>query len=234
MIQGRPDNSQATGKPEHPAIEVCDLHRSLGTIEVLKGISLTATRGDMIAMRGSSGSCTSTFLRCINLLETPDSGVGRVDGEEILMMRNRRGEPVPKDKRQVDRIRSRLGMLFQQFSLWLRMTVLQNVVEAPIHLLGRPRQMALDQATGILRKIGFGDRTDSYRAHLSGGQQVLTLPSRSGVFSQADPDRIISGIRINAGKVPFLPGSMSVRSVIAAAIPPLDRTLECLPDPVWR
>ncbi len=121
-----------------PALVCEDVHKSFGPLEVLKGVSLTANQGDVIAMLGSSGSGKSTFLRCINLLEIPDSGRVSVRGELIRMTRDRAGKAVPEDHDQVDRIRARLGMVFQQFNLWSHMTVLQNVIEAPVHVLKMP------------------------------------------------------------------------------------------------
>ncbi|HXV22784.1 MAG TPA: ATP-binding cassette domain-containing protein, partial [Alphaproteobacteria bacterium] len=119
-----------------PALVIEDLHKSFGDLEVLKGISMAAHDGDVIAMIGSSGSGKSTLLRCINLLETPDSGRVYVSGELIRMRPTRNGHAVPEDRRQVDRIRSRLGMVFQSFNLWSHLTVLENVIEAPVHVLG--------------------------------------------------------------------------------------------------
>src|SRR5262249_62325756 len=126
-----------------PALVVEDLHKSYGSLEVLKGISVTAHEGDVIALIGSSGSGKSTFLRCINLLETPDSGKVTVGGELIRMKRNRSGHAVPEDHKQVDRIRSRLAMVFQSFNLWSHMTVLENVIEAPVHVLKVPKAEAI-------------------------------------------------------------------------------------------
>ena len=108
----------SAGNGAQPALVAEDIHKSFGGLEVLKGISVTAHVGDVIAMLGSSGSGKSTFLRCINLLETPDSGAVHVSGELIRMTKNRSGVTVPEDQKQVDRIRSRLGMVFQQFNLW--------------------------------------------------------------------------------------------------------------------
>jgi len=161
------------------ALQATDIHKSFGSVEVLKGVSLTAREGDVIAMLGASGSGKSTFLRCINLLETPNSGEVRVGGELIRMKMNRRDEPVPADSRQVDRIRSRLGMVFQQFNLWSHMTVLQNVIEAPIHVLKKSRAEALETAHRMLEKVGLSDRSDYYPAHLSGGQQQRAAIARA-------------------------------------------------------
>jgi len=156
-----------------------DVHKSFGSLEVLKGVSLTAHEGDVIAMLGSSGSGKSTFLRCINLLEVPNAGRVYVGGELIQMTQNRRGEAVPADSKQVDRIRSRLGMVFQQFNLWSHMTVLQNVMEAPVHVLDIEKGEARDRAAAVLDKVGLGDKLDYYPAHLSGGQQQRAAIARA-------------------------------------------------------
>jgi ABC-type histidine transport system ATPase subunit len=170
------------------ALVVNDLHKSFGALEVLKGVSMTAHEGDVIAMIGSSGSGKSTFLRCINLLEVPNSGEVYVAGELIRMTRNRHGEPIPADSRQVDRIRARLGMVFQQFNLWSHMTVLQNVMEAPVHVLKRPKNQAEAEAKEILDKVGLGDKLDYYPAHLSGGQQQRAAIARA---LAVDPDVLL-------------------------------------------
>ena len=162
-----------------PALVVEDLHKSFGPLEVLKGISLTAEEGDVIAMIGSSGSGKSTFLRCINLLEIPDSGRVTVAGEIIEMAHDRSGRAHPADGKQVDRIRTRLGMVFQSFNLWSHMTVLQNVIEAPVHVLGLPRKEAEARAMEMLEKVGIADKTDYYPAHLSGGQQQRAAIARA-------------------------------------------------------
>ena len=162
-----------------PALIVTDLHKSFGTVEVLKGLSLTAHDGDVISILGSSGSGKSTFLRCINLLETPDSGSVTVHGDTIRMIRNRRGQPVPEDRRQVERIRARLGMVFQSFNLWAHMTVLQNLIEAPIHVLGLPKRQAIERAEALLHKVGLYQRRDYYPAHISGGQQQRAAIARA-------------------------------------------------------
>jgi ABC-type histidine transport system ATPase subunit len=170
------------------ALVVNDLHKSFGALEVLKGVSMTAHEGDVIAMIGSSGSGKSTFLRCINLLELPNSGEVYVAGELIRMTRNRHGEAVPADANQVDRIRARLGMVFQQFNLWSHMTVLQNVMEAPVHVLRRPKNEAEEQAKALLDKVGLADKLDYYPAHLSGGQQQRAAIARA---LAVDPDVLL-------------------------------------------
>jgi octopine/nopaline transport system ATP-binding protein len=162
-----------------PALVVKDLHKRFGDLEVLKGISLAANDGDVIAMIGSSGSGKSTLLRCINLLETPDSGEVLVSGELIRMRPTRNGHAVPQDHRQVDRIRSRLGMVFQSFNLWAHMTVLQNVIEAPVHVLKLPRAEAIARAEALLEKVGIADKRNHYPSHLSGGQQQRAAIARA-------------------------------------------------------
>ncbi|MCG7587723.1 ABC transporter ATP-binding protein [Photobacterium sp. OFAV2-7] len=161
------------------ALDVKELHKSFGQNEVLKGISLTAHRGDVISIIGSSGSGKSTFLRCINLLETPTQGEIWVNGELIKMKNNRRGEFLPVDEKQVQRIRSRLAMVFQGFNLWSHMTVLGNVIEAPIHVLGVPRAEAIEKAEALLKKVGLYERRNYYPGHLSGGQQQRAAIARA-------------------------------------------------------
>ena len=119
-------------------LSVRNIRKSFGTHEVLRGISLDARDGDVISLLGASGSGKSTFLRCINLLEVADHGEISVDGE-LIQMEQRGGKNVPADRRQVDRIRSELGMVFQSFNLWSHMTILENVIEGPVHVLKRPR-----------------------------------------------------------------------------------------------
>jgi ABC-type histidine transport system ATPase subunit len=130
-------------------------------------------------MIGSSGSGKSTFLRCINLLEIPTSGQIFVGDEEIVLTVDRRGENVPKNRHQVDRIRTRLGMVFQHFNLWSHMTVLDNVIEAPVHVLKIPKKEARDRGMAYLQKVGIADRSHYYPAQLSGGQQQRAAIARA-------------------------------------------------------
>ena len=156
-----------------PALEVEELRKSFGPLEVLKGIGLTARDGDVISLIGSSGSGKSTFLRCLNLLETPDSGRVLLRGEPIFMS----GKTI--ERRRIDRLRARMGMVFQSFNLWSHMTVLQNVVEAPIHVLGLPRPDALDRARRLLDKVGILAKAEAYPSQLSGGQQQRAAIARA-------------------------------------------------------
>jgi octopine/nopaline transport system ATP-binding protein len=164
---------------ETPALTVKDMRKRFGALEVLKGISLTARDGDVISILGSSGSGKSTFLRCINLLETPDEGVVTVAGETIKMRQRRDGRAEPADRRQVDRIRSELGMVFQSFNLWSHLTVLENLIEAPVHVQKRPRAECVEEARALLAKVGIADKWSSYPAHLSGGQQQRAAIARA-------------------------------------------------------
>jgi octopine/nopaline transport system ATP-binding protein len=159
------------------AIRVEDLHKSFGPIEVLKGVSLRACEGDVISVIGSSGSGKSTFLRCINLLEMPDSGRIAIRGEEVRLRPGRRGPSV--DRRQVERLRARLSMVFQSFNLWPHRTVLGNVIEAPVHVLNEPRKEAIERAEAILERVGLYDKRDVYPAFLSGGQQQRAAIARA-------------------------------------------------------
>ncbi|ACM30042.1 ABC transporter ATP-binding protein [Rhizobium rhizogenes] len=161
-----------------PALSVRNLHKSFGPVEVLKGISLDAQQGDVISILGSSGSGKSTFLRCINMLETPDSGDITVAGETIHMQSGRKGAR-PADRRQVDRIRSKLGMVFQSFNLWSHKTVLENIIEAPIHVQRRPKAECIEEAEALLAKVGIADKRNHYPSHLSGGQQQRAAIARA-------------------------------------------------------
>ena len=161
-----------------PALVVEQMYKSFGMLEVLKGVSMTAAQGDVIALIGASGSGKSTFLRCINLLEIPNSGRVWVGGELLDVQRDRRGRAV-YDRSQVDRLRTHLGMVFQQFNLWTHMTVLQNVIEAPVHVLGVPKAQAQARAMELLAKVGIAERADYYPAHLSGGQQQRAAIARA-------------------------------------------------------
>lgn len=157
------------------AIRVTDLHKSFGALEVLKGVSLTAHKGDVVAIVGGSGSGKSTFLRCINFLETPSSGQIAVNGETIEM----RADGSPINRRQIERIRTRLGMVFQAFNLWTHRTLLENVIEVPVHVLKVPRAEAVERARVLLERVGLGDKADTYPSFLSGGQQQRAAIARA-------------------------------------------------------
>jgi ABC-type histidine transport system ATPase subunit len=161
------------------ALEAQDIHKSFGSLEVLKGVSVTAHKGDVIAMLGASGSGKSTFLRCINLLETPSQGRITVAGEAMRLKPSKDGQLHPEDRRQIERMRSKLAMVFQQFNLWAHMTVLENVIEAPVHVLKVPKREAVERAKALLDKVGVLERIDYYPIHLSGGQQQRVAIARA-------------------------------------------------------
>jgi len=175
--------SDSTG--EEAALEVVDLHKSFGNVEVLRGVSLSAHKGDVISILGASGSGKSTFLRCINLLEIPTSGDVYVAGEKIRMKNGGNGSNVPEDIHQVERLRARLGMVFQSFNLWSHMTAIENVIEAPIHVLKIPKAEAIEAAEALLHKVGIHDRKDYYPAQLSGGQQQRVAIARGLAMNPA-------------------------------------------------
>lgn len=161
------------------AVRVHDLHKRFGTLEVLKGVSLTAREGDVVSMIGASGSGKSTFLRCINFLEMPTEGTVEVTGEQVTLARQKDGNLHPSNRKQLEMIRTRLGMVFQSFNLWQHMTVLQNVIEAPVHVLGVPKAQAIERAGQLLHKVGLYDKRDQYPAFLSGGQQQRAAIARA-------------------------------------------------------
>jgi len=162
-----------------PALEIEDIHKRFDSIEVLRGISLAAHDGDVISIIGASGSGKSTLLRCINLLESPDKGRIVVGGEEIRLKDRRGHGKIAADGRQIARLRSRIGFVFQSFNLWSHLTILENVIEAPIHVLGLDRKTAVARADALLEKVGIVERRDYYPAQLSGGQQQRAAIARA-------------------------------------------------------
>ncbi|TIT55365.1 MAG: ATP-binding cassette domain-containing protein, partial [Mesorhizobium sp.] len=161
------------------AIHVENLHKKFGQLHVLKGVSLSARDGEVIAIIGGSGSGKSTLLRCINCLENPTSGIIRVNGEEIKLKADSHGHTIPADRRQIERIRSKLGMVFQNFNLWSHMTLIENVIEVPVHVLGVKRDQAIAQAEKLLARVGLAEKRDVYPAYLSGGQQQRAAIARA-------------------------------------------------------
>jgi len=161
-----------------PIIEIKGLHKAYGKLEVLKGIDVTAKRGDVVALIGSSGSGKSTLLRCCNMLEISQEGTILFQGEAVKWKgtgHNRR----PADPAQVTRLRTNLSMVFQQFNLWAHMTILQNVMEAPITVLKQDRAEVETRARALLQKVGIDEKCDIYPAQLSGGQQQRAAIARA-------------------------------------------------------
>jgi len=159
---------------------VDNLHKQYGDNEVLKGVSLRAKAGDVISVIGSSGSGKSTMLRCINFLEQPNQGRIFVDGEEIRTLKDKYGALKAAEPKQLQRMRTRLSMVFQHFNLWSHLSVLENVMEAPLKVLGLSKQEALERARTYLEKVGLAPRLEKqYPSHLSGGQQQRVAIARA-------------------------------------------------------
>lgn len=159
-------------------VEIVDLHKSYAQLTVLKGITLTACEGEVVSLIGSSGSGKSTLLRCINMLEVPEKGSVKIAGEEIRLVGDAHGRR-PADEGQIRRIRSELGMVFQQFNLWSHLTILENVMEAPLIVQKRNRAEVEAEAREMLAKVGIADKAASYPSQLSGGQQQRAAIARA-------------------------------------------------------
>ncbi len=189
-----------------PVLEIRDLHKAYGNLEVIKGVDITAHRGDVVSLIGSSGSGKSTILRCANLLEDSQQGEILFKGEPVTWKGSGHGRH-PGDPKQVLRIRTNLSMVFQQFNLWSHMTILQNVMEAPLTVLGRDRDEVEAAAHKYLEKVGISDKHDVYPAQLSGGQQqraaiarALCMEPQALLFdeptSALDPEREQEVVRV--------------------------------------
>ena len=170
-------NPPMTDKPLK--LQALDIHKRFGANEVLKGVSLQAHAGDVISIIGSSGSGKSTFLRCINLLEKPNQGRILVAGEDLKLVPGKDGGLEAADAKQLQRMRTQLAMVFQHFNLWAHLTVLQNIVEAPIHVVKIAREQAVTRARKYLALVDLANMEDRYPAHMSGGQQQRVAIARS-------------------------------------------------------
>ena len=160
-------------------LQIDDIHKRFGNNEVLRGVSLSAKAGDVIAIIGSSGSGKSTLLRCINLLERPNAGRITVAGQELMLVPDKNGELSARDPKQLQALRTKLAMVFQHFNLWAHMTVLQNIIEAPVHVLGISREQAVQTARRYLQRVDLVGMEDRYPSHLSGGQQQRVAIARA-------------------------------------------------------
>ena len=176
------------GVSQRPQLDARDIHKSFGQLEVLKGISLEARQHDIISILGSSGSGKSTFLRCLNFLECPTRGEIALCGDTVRTRRNRKGQLEPADRRQIQTFRTRVSMVFQGFNLWSHMTVLENVMEASVHVLRIPVAEARATAEAQLRRVGLIDRRDYFPSQLSGGQQQRAAIARA---LAVDPEVIL-------------------------------------------
>lgn len=171
-------NTAAVAAVKTPVVDIRDLHKSFGDLEILKGISFSAREGEVISLIGSSGSGKSTLLRCINMLEVPDQGTVSIDSEEIRLRGTGHHRHIA-DEHQIRRIRSELGMVFQSFNLWAHLTILENVMEAPLVVQKRARGEVEEEALAMLAKVGIREKANSYPNQLSGGQQQRAAIARA-------------------------------------------------------
>jgi polar amino acid transport system ATP-binding protein len=160
-------------------IRVQNLHKWFGGLHILRGIDLQVNAGEKICVMGPSGSGKSTFLRCLNFLEEPSKGMVFLDDIPVGYIEDTNGTRRRDTESNINRMRARMGMVFQNFNLWTHMTVLANIVEAPIHVNGVGRQAANEKALGLLKLIGLEDKRDAYPAQLSGGQQQRIAIARA-------------------------------------------------------
>jgi len=164
-------------------LELKRLEKNFGENRVLKGINLSANKGDVISIIGSSGSGKSTMLRCINFLETPDNGSINVCGETIDCSEVDLSNPDKKLQNQIINVRKKLGMVFQSFNLWSHMNILDNIIEAPVHVLGKDKEDSEQEAIKLLEQVGIKDKAYDYPVHLSGGQQQRAAIARALAIS---------------------------------------------------
>jgi len=165
------------------ALEVIDIHKRYGDHEVLRGVDLTARDGDVISIIGSSGSGKSTLLRCLNLLEQPSRGEIRLRGETLALRADRHGDLQAVDRKQLERMRARIGFVFQSFNLWPHLSILDNVALAPMRVLGLDRRTAVEQTETLLARVGLADKRNAYPGNLSGGQQQRVAIARTLAMS---------------------------------------------------
>ncbi|MEP7205873.1 MAG: amino acid ABC transporter ATP-binding protein [Casimicrobiaceae bacterium] len=162
-----------------PTIRVVDVHKRFGELEVLKGVSFDVHRGTVVSMIGASGSGKSTLLRCINYLEVPTAGDIFIEGESLCHRGDGEGQRRPRPLSEINRIRRDLGIVFQQFNLWPHMTVLGNVIEAPLRVRRLPRKVAIELGHECLRRVHLEEKAGEYPARLSGGQQQRVAIARA-------------------------------------------------------
>lgn len=161
------------------ALDLHNIHKSYGSLEVLKGVSLTAYDGDVISILGSSGSGKSTLLRCINMLEHPTQGDIIVGSDKLALKPSKSGELIAANRKQLEAIRARVGFVFQNFNLWPHKTILQNITEGPTQVLKIKKAQAISEAEQLLDKVGLLDKKDAYPANLSGGQRQRVAIARA-------------------------------------------------------
>jgi ABC-type polar amino acid transport system ATPase subunit len=161
-----------------PMVEVEDLHKQFGPLHVLRGINLSVAKGEVVCIIGPSGSGKSTLLRCINHLEVAEQGRIRIDGK--LVYREEVGRAFsPHSNRAIAAVRAQIGMVFQHFNLFPHLTVVGNIIEAPVHVLRRPKEAARTRAMELLAQVGLSDKAESFPQELSGGQQQRAAIARA-------------------------------------------------------
>ncbi len=166
--------SQETVASERPIIRVRNLHKYFGPLHVIRGVDLDVRVGEVVVIIGPSGAGKSTFLRCLNFLEEPSDGMVEIDGVEI-----RARESARELRRHIREIREKAGMVFQHFNLFPHMTVLGNIIEAPMTVKGTPREEAVTKAEKLLEWVGLLEKRDEYPSRLSGGQQQRVAIARA-------------------------------------------------------
>jgi polar amino acid transport system ATP-binding protein len=162
-----------------PEVEIRNLEKSFGTIKVLRGIDLDVGTGEVVVVIGPSGSGKSTLLNCINYLEPFEAGTIRVGGKFVGREIDKDGVVRRQPERELNELRTRIGMVFQSFNLFPHMTVLENLIESPVHVRGETRQVAVERARGLLRQVNLAAKEDAYPSELSGGQQQRVAIARS-------------------------------------------------------
>jgi polar amino acid transport system ATP-binding protein len=165
-------------------LHAVDVNKSFGRLHVLHGVSLDVRRAETLCIIGPSGSGKSTFLRCINHLEKIDSGRIEVNGE-LIGYRQRNGKLVEDSEKSIARQRTQIGMVFQRFNLFPHKTALENVIEAPVHVLGVPKEQAIAEGEALLARVGLADKRDAYPGKLSGGQQQRVAIARALAMTPA-------------------------------------------------
>lgn len=179
LIETRPSPQIPLRSVNQDFIQVDDIHKSFGDLEVLKGVTFSATQNQVVSLIGSSGSGKSTVLRCINLLEIPERGEIIIDGQPLPLSAPNASGRVITNRKALRDIRAKIGMVFQSFNLWSHLTVLQNVIEGPVQVLGQNRKEAIERADALLERVGIFDKRDTYPAKLSGGQQQRAAIART-------------------------------------------------------
>ncbi|WP_313523101.1 amino acid ABC transporter ATP-binding protein [Shinella sp.] len=168
-----------TAQTSIPAVEIARLEKSYGALKVLHDISLKAQQGEVISILGASGSGKSTLLRCVNMLEVPNAGSVSIFGEQYKLEQRPDQPARVTDRHQLQRLRSQATMVFQSFNLWSHLTILENLIEAPVHVQHRNRKACIAEAEALLERVGIADKRNAYPSHLSGGQQQRAAIARA-------------------------------------------------------